>query len=104
MVLGLPTARYNREFMLGDVRGRIARYEHHFASAQDTPEEEEEEGAGGARLFLESELAILRGIEAWLEGWTDDEAPLKDEVAVETAATAVVASALLGLPDVVQRR
>ena len=81
-VLGLPTARYNREFMLGDVRGRIARYEDHFASAQEQEEEEEqlEEGAGGARLFLESELAILRGIEAWLQGWTDDEAPLKEEL------------------------
>ncbi|MGB0332156.1 MAG: hypothetical protein ACPGPE_10115, partial [Planctomycetota bacterium] len=30
--------------------------------------------------------------------------PMTDEVAVETAATTVVASALLGLPDVVQRR
>ena len=30
--------------------------------------------------------------------------PEVDEVAVETAATTVVASALLGLPDVVQRR
>ncbi len=36
----------------------------------------------------------------------DDPDPeaMDDEVAVETAATAVVASALLGLPDVVQRR
>ena len=34
----------------------------------------------------------------------DEPAPLDDGSAVETAATAVVASALLGLPDVVQRR
>lgn len=31
-------------------------------------------------------------------------APMEEDLAIETAATAVVASALLGLPDVVHRR
>jgi len=38
------------------------------------------------------------------DGEAPDQPPMGEEIAVETAATAVVASALLGLPDVVQRR
>ena len=38
------------------------------------------------------------------DGEAPDQPPMDEEIAVETAATAVVASALLGLPDVVQRR
>ena len=78
-VLGVPTVRYNKEFMLEDIRQRIAEYHMYFetlALKGMAPEE----GSEGAELFLHSELTVLRDLERWLEQWTDDTGSAREEL------------------------